>query len=100
MFLEMARAVAIQVLPPAAQQAVSRETIATDMFRRFVVRPPEPRELQAILEFQESQRQRLERGELDASLILAAKNSKAADKAAWVMVARAIMNLDEVITRP
>ncbi len=53
--------------------------------------------MQAILQYQQAQQRRLLAGELDA-----AKISEADDPglAAWVMVARAVMNLDEAITKP
>lgn len=95
MYLEYARGLA---------ELVGREVSATDariisMFRRLVTRPPTPLELEAIKDYWKTQKSRLEQGELDAATI--AKRPAATDEdAAWVMVARALMNLDEVITRP
>jgi hypothetical protein len=50
------------------------------MFRRLVTRPPSDDEVTAIIGFYQS---------LDAS-----------EDARWMLVARALMNLDEVITTP
>ena len=44
-------------------------------------------------------RQRLDRGELKAVDIAPAGDGSAAERAAWTVVARALLNLDETITK-
>jgi hypothetical protein len=51
-----------------------------------------------LLQFHEAQVARFERGELNAALI-AGDAAATPDAAAWVLVARAVMNLDEAITK-
>ena len=95
MYLEYARGLA----ELACGEAASVDDRVRLMFRRLVTRPPTAPELQAIIDYWQSQKLRLEQGELDAATI-AARPSATPEDAAWVMVARALMNLDEVITRP
>ena len=95
MYLEYARGLAELV---GDDQASANEKVRM-MFRRLVTRPPTDQELLAITDYWQAQKKRLEQGELDAATI-ANRPSATHEDAAWVMVARALMNLDEVITRP
>jgi len=102
MFLELARGLMRQTL--AIPQATDLEPAEQDkarmreMLRRLITRPPNDKELETLLEYFHTQRKRLLAGELDTSKI-AGQESASADAAAWVMTARAIMNLDEAITK-
>jgi hypothetical protein len=78
--------------------SASPEAQATLIFRRLLTRPPTEHELAAILAYQQDQQRRLARGELNAKTIVA-DDSATAEQAAWTLVARALMNLDETITR-
>jgi hypothetical protein len=69
------------------------------LFRRCVVRPPTLDERQLLSDFYRAQRERLDKGELDATKIAGAAEGSPIDRAAWIVVARAILNLDETITR-
>jgi hypothetical protein len=86
----------------AASEAMAKhednEAIVTDLFRRFLTRPPNDEEQSALLSYFENQRQRFEKGELSATEWLGEANSSP-DLAAWALVARALMNLDETITK-
>lgn len=95
MFLEAARAAAKSAATPEREES----QIATDLFRRFLTRQPTHEELISIHKFYDSQLARLRSGELDAATI-AGKEEQAPERAAWVMVARVIMNLDEAVTKP
>ena len=95
MYLEYARALARLAWE---QSSVSEQRIEV-MFRRLVTRPPSAQEIGIIKDYLATQVQRLEQGELDAAQIAKQPNATG-EFAAWVMVARAMMNLDEVITRP
>jgi hypothetical protein len=104
MYLELARAVA-QAGATKIHNPASKEERATEIFRRLLTRPPSEVEIAMLVEFQSAQQKRLQAGEIDAKLILAAgeaaeeEPSALALQASWVMVARAIMNLDEAITK-
>lgn len=78
MFLEMAQAIADDVARHVDRND-PRET-ASAIFRRLVTRPPTTTELDAIVAFSQS---------LETD-----------DASRWMLVARALMNLDEVITTP
>jgi len=73
------------------------------LFRRFLTRPPTPNELGAIRAFYEVQQKRFAAGELDAFAVCgAAKDdpkTNLAERAAWTASARAMLNLDEFITK-
>ncbi len=95
MYMELARGLAKVAL---SNSDVEEETIRY-IFRRLLVRPPESEELVAIEQYHKRQLERLQLGELAASDILG-EESATNQQAAWAMVARALMNLDEVITKP
>ncbi len=78
MYLEIAAALAESAIRDVGDAATA-EQIATRIFRRLLVREPEPDELQAIVAFYHRQ----------------AKGDKP-----WLLVARALMNTDEAITTP
>jgi len=100
MFLELARALARTAVDqqPTSTASASADGRATFLFRRLLTRPPDDGELEALLEFVQSQRSRLKNGELDATLICGEEDASA-ELAAWIMLARAIMNFDETITK-
>ncbi|HRX77565.1 MAG TPA: DUF1553 domain-containing protein, partial [Pirellulaceae bacterium] len=101
MYLELARAVA-ELRTSNVELPTSKEEVATEIFRRFLTRPPSDAELSMLLEFQTTQKKRLESGELDAKTIIGLDEGEAdqfAEQASWIMVARAVMNLDEAITK-
>lgn len=103
MFLELARGMASQVLaeqrePAGLEPGELDSAHATALFRRLITRPPSDQELTAVLEYYHAQQTRLAAGELDAAKIAGAEKASV-DFAAWVMTARAVMNLDEAITK-
>jgi mono/diheme cytochrome c family protein len=95
MFLEMARALAHEA---TKLESLTTEERVTFIFRRLLTRPPSERELAAVLDFHAAQQARVDGGELTAAEIADDENASA-ELAAWVLVARAIMNLDETVTR-
>ncbi|MEZ6110304.1 MAG: PSD1 and planctomycete cytochrome C domain-containing protein [Pirellulaceae bacterium] len=77
-----------------------------ELYRRVLSRRPNAAEQATLLGFFDAQRGRLEAGELDAAAILrdAPKIAElpqvdAKDAAAWTLVARIVLNLDEAITK-
>ncbi len=101
MYLEMARALANRTVAKHASEVGSDSPaeIATSMFRRILTRPPTTDEVELLTAYFDAQKQRLDAGRLVASEIGGDKNATS-DIAAWSMVARVIMNLDEAVTRP
>ncbi len=95
MYLEMSRALA----KLATSTAQSEHEIARLMFRRLLTRPPLPEEEAAMMRYQRAQLKRLEAGELRAAEITG-EQKPTNQQASWAMVARALMNLDEAITKP
>lgn len=70
-----------------------------DLFRRCLTRPPSDEEVAALAKFFEAQRQRFASGDLDAKLIAGEGPGDVTERAAWTALARAILNLDEMITK-
>jgi len=95
MFVEMAQALARSVCESQSSDETQR---ATAIFRRLLTRPPSDSELTVLLEFRAAQLKRIEAGELDAAAITGLEQGEP-ELASWVMVARAVMNLDEAITK-
>jgi len=78
MFIEMAQAIADDVA-----RNINRDDcrfMAAEIFRRLLTRSPTDNELNAVVDFYQS--------------------IEAEDASRWMLVARALMNLDEVITTP
>jgi hypothetical protein len=93
-FMEAAQALARRV----TENPDSPEQRAIVLFRRCLTREPSANELARLTAFYQAQRQRLARGELDAGALAGAQEGEAAEQAAWVTVARALLNLDETVT--
>ncbi len=69
------------------------------MFRAFLTRPPTAGEADLFLAFHARQRDRLLKKELDAAVLAGPGEGDPVERAAWALVARALLNLDEFITR-
>ncbi len=73
-----------------------------DLFRRTLVRPPSTEEVAALTRFYQRQLDRAKSGKL-AAKPLAGKDSgspaEIAARAAWTLTARAVYNLDEMVTK-
>ena len=69
-----------------------------NLFRRCLTRPATPDELALLNRFFHEQLGRIERKELNAAAI-AGPGELAETRAAWTLVARTLLNLDETITR-
>ncbi len=69
------------------------------LFRRALTRPPTDDELALLKRFFNEQSSRLDRKELDATKLAGAGGPNEALRAAWTLTARAIMNLDEAVTK-
>ncbi|PQO28845.1 PSD1 and planctomycete cytochrome C domain-containing protein [Blastopirellula marina] len=95
MYLELARHLAEEVVTSKATE----EEMMTAIFRRLLTRPPEPAEVKTLLAYYHAQLARIEQGELEASLV-AGNDQASQQQAAWAMVARVLMNVDEAIAKP
>jgi hypothetical protein len=69
------------------------------LFRRCLTRPPEAAEKDMLIGFYEAQKARLARKELDAAAVAGPGPGDAVERAAWTALARALLNLDEAITK-
>jgi hypothetical protein len=69
------------------------------MFRRVLSRTPTADEVAALKTFLDAQRQRLASKELDAAVVSGGKDAGSLEHAAWTLLARALFNLDEFVTR-
>ena len=91
-----------------AAQALGREFAArneTDearlqaIFFRCFSRSPRPEEMPALVDFLARQRQRCRAGELDSAMIAGDGPGEAHERAAWTLLARVLMNLDEFVSK-
>jgi hypothetical protein len=77
----------------------SVEERITQLFRRCLTRPPTAAEREALRAFFRRQHEGLLLGALDAKAIAGPDNGDAVERAAWTLTARAVLNLDEMITK-
>jgi hypothetical protein len=105
-FIEAAQALAKRVMNEPAKDENAR---AAEVFRLCNARPPDDVELKSIVNFYQAQLARFrdpdKKSGLDAAAVavndpkLAPKNVDLPELAAWTTVARAVLNLDETITK-
>jgi hypothetical protein len=101
-FVEAARALAAQVM--STQGAKDKERVR-EMFRRATSRHPDPQEATLLRGLYERQRARFAADRAGAEKLIAVgvsergRELESVELAAWTVVAQAILNLDEVITR-
>ncbi len=78
----------------------STGNLARNLFYRCLNRPPDQEELRQLVDFYEKQRRRFAADELDSEKLLGHSPSQhGAEQAAWTTVARALLNLDEAVTK-
>ena len=94
MFLEIARSLAEQ----AVASGKTPDARAAFLFRALLTRPPRQTELEKIVAYQSAQSARLESKELDHAIVWG-RTESSVELAAWFLVARALINLDETITK-
>ncbi len=93
--LEAAQALGKQL----AAQTGSVESRVESLFRRCVTRPPAADERAQLVKFYEAQRARFAAGELKAADFSGKGDGDTTDRAAWTALARALLNLDEMIAK-
>lgn len=105
-FVEASQALALRILNEGGKDDAARVHYA---FLLCTSRSAKPAELQVVLKLLATNRARLERGELQARSIAFSKftklddlpvNATPNDIAAWTMVSRVLLNLDETLCRP
>ncbi len=91
-----------------ASQALGRQFAAlpsnddarlAELFRRCLTRPPTDAEIALLSRFLKTQRERLATKELDAATLAGPGEGDASERATWSLVARALLNLDEAVTK-
>jgi hypothetical protein len=82
-----------------ASQPGESDARIRELYRRILSRDPRADESSAITKYFAAQRARLSAGELKSAEILGSKEGSDPDRAAWVLVARALLNLDEAVTK-
>jgi hypothetical protein len=104
-FVEIARGLAADVL---AKSTGPNEQIARGLFRRGLVRAPDQSELAALMAFYAQTQARMETDPAAAKEIVGSGKQVASAQggkldlnrlAAWMLVARSLLNLDETITK-
>jgi hypothetical protein len=93
--LEAAQALGKQL----AAQTGSIESRVETLFRRCLTRPPSTDERAQLVQFYATQRARFAKGELKAADFAGKGEADANDRAAWTALARALLNLDEMIAK-
>jgi hypothetical protein len=69
------------------------------LFRRCLTRTPDRDEVSRLLAFLHSQKRRFDLKELDAQKIAGPGDGDASERAAWTVLARVLLNLDEAVTK-
>lgn len=105
-FVEAAQALALRILKEGGKDDAARASYA---YLLCTARSPKTAEQQEVLQLLASNRDRLQRGELQARSIAFSKFTKLEDLpvdatpndiAAWTIVSRVLLNLDETLCRP
>jgi hypothetical protein len=94
-FMEAARALGNQT---SRQPGTTAERVIY-LFRCCLSRRPERDEVEQLVRFQEAQKQRFLRKELDPAAVAGPGAGDACERATWTAVARVLLNLDETITK-
>ncbi len=82
-----------------AAETGSVEARIRSAFRRCLTRPPTADEVAALAKFFEAQRQRFASRDLDPEPVAGEGPGDVVERAAWTTLARALLNLDETITK-
>lgn len=94
-FMEAAQALAARA---TAREGGAGEKAAF-VFRHCLTRPPTAAEQETLVKFQATQKERFEKKELDPAAFAGEGQGDVIERAAWTAVIRALMNLDETVTK-
>lgn len=95
MFIEAAQALGRRAIAAGNEDAARLRELS----RRLLSRELDPEENRALIDYLDAQRARLAAGELAAAKLAGGEASDDVERAAWMLVARALMNLDEAIVK-
>jgi hypothetical protein len=93
-FVEAAQALGREF---AARAGTDEEKLAI-LVERVLLRQPDDQEVKLFHQYLNTQRQRLTEKQLDP-VAIAAPGDNAVERAAWTLVARVLLNLDQTITK-
>lgn len=82
-----------------AEQDGTVDAKVASLFRRCLTRTPTSEEVKAMAGFYTRQLERLTTNQLDAGKIAGENGPDVAQRAAWTLLARSVLNLDEMVTR-
>src|SRR5690606_23133970 len=94
-FFEAARALGSEF----AERRGTDDDKAQALFRRALIRPPTEAERERLTAFVAAQRERLKSRAWAAPEIAGPGAGDAIERAAWTLLARALLNLDETVSR-
>ena len=95
MFVEVSRELGSRALAAGRDDAARLRELG----RRLLAREFAGEESAALVRFLAAQRGRIAAGELDAATLAGSAGPDVAERAAWTLLARAIMNLDETVVK-
>ena len=94
-FEEVARALGLSI---AALSGTVDDRVDA-LFRRCLSRAPDRDERAQLCQFFQAQKRRFDLGELDAAKIASSGSGAVSERAAWTVLARVLLNLDEAVTK-
>jgi hypothetical protein len=83
----------------AVAQPGSIETRTALIFRRCLVRMPSSQELKMLVDYYHSQKEGIAGNDAKAAAVAGSGTGDVRERAAWTLVARVVLNLDETITK-
>jgi hypothetical protein len=94
-FLEAAQALGRMMI---ARPETTAERVAY-LFRRCVTRPPTPQETNLLVQYYTIQKERFDKKELNAATVAGMGDGDPNARAAWTVLARSLLNIDEAIIK-
>jgi hypothetical protein len=99
MFMEICQSMARQLTSENATPDPTDKAIATKAFRRILTRPPTTTELDEILAFYQRQLAVFNSNKEATQAVAGNSDNPTAQRAAWTLVVRALLSLDETVTK-
>jgi hypothetical protein len=99
MFIEISQSTALQLTNTKSKLEAEDNAIATNAFRRILTRPPTPTELDDIVAFFRLQLDEFKSNKEAIQAVVGKSENPTAQQAAWTMVVRALLSLDETVTK-
>ncbi|MBT4011920.1 MAG: DUF1553 domain-containing protein [Planctomycetaceae bacterium] len=99
MFMEICQSTALQLTNLRSTLNSTDKARAVNAFRRILIRPPTPTELDEILAFYYHQLAEFKSNKKATQAVVGKSDNPTAQHAAWTMVVRALLSLDETVTK-